>query len=108
LSYSNPLKRQHRRLVREVVEVIDLLECAENLTESRDIGSDELIGSRRSNPSVEVDDFVERRILVEVEIVDVSSETSSERESEFRLKETEHRIGVDRRNCEKEPVEQAS
>jgi len=66
------------------------LESAENIAEPGNISRNELIRSTRSDSRIEVDDFIERGVLVEVEIVNVSSETSSEGEGEFGLEETEH------------------
>jgi len=66
------------------------LESTEDITKPGDIGSNELICAACSDPGIEVNDFVEGSVSVEVEIVDVSGESCSERESEFRLEEAKH------------------
>lgn len=60
-----------------------LLECGKGITETSNVGGDELIGSFDS--SVEVDNFVKVIVGAEVEVVDVTSESCSEGDGELRL-----------------------
>lgn len=73
-------------------------------------GSDpahKLVSSACADARVQVNDLVERVVLVEVQVVDVAREAGSERDGELRLEEANHGVGVDRRHCEEEPVAQA-
>ena len=99
------------------------LESCESITEARDVGRDELIGSFDS--SVEIDDFVKVVVGAEVKIVDVASESSSEGDGELRLEVadlkrigmsnisksrigmTDHAVGVDTGDGESEPVDES-
>lgn len=67
----------------------DSLKCRQSVTEPRDISRDVLISSL--DTIVEVDDLVERVLGREVQVVNVTSETSAEGDGELLLEVTDLR-----------------
>lgn len=62
---------------------LNLLECRKRVTESCDIGSNELIGP--VNSRVEGNDFVEIIRWTEIQVVHIPRQTRSERDGQLLL-----------------------
>ena len=62
---------------------MDLLESRQSLAEAIDVGRDKLIRAVGTDPRIEVHDFVERIVLVEVQVVHVASQASPERDGQL-------------------------
>ena len=86
----------------------DLLKSRQSLAEAIDIGRDKLIRAVGADPRIEVHDFVERIALVEVQVVDVASQASPERDGQLGLEEADHGVRVDGGDRQEVPIHETS